>query len=365
MADESNDELLEATTALLPALLGAFDAMSFAGRHMHPPNLPPLAEAMAEHQGPLSAGQAQFAAVAWPEHLQDFSKQLLNAATMADKGLQGLRDSVVDENPTMAGYRALGYLNRGLEYLYPLASMLPPISRFFLPREHRDDDALATKLNTPPSETTGVFHFQNAATERGGFSLYVPEYYSPEEPLPLVFALHGGSGHGRSFLWSWLSDARAAGAILVSPSSVDRTWSLMGDDVDANNLRSMLAHVQQNWRVNPEQLLIGGMSDGGTYTYLAGLVDDSPFTHLAPTSASFHPMLLEVASGERVQDLPIYLTHGALDWMFDVEMARTAQQALTAAGAAVEYREIEDLSHTYPREENGRILRWLKGQPLD
>ena len=29
------------------------------------------------------------------------------------------------------------------------------------------------------------------------------------------------------------------------------------------------------------------------------------------------------------------------------------------AGAAVTYREIEDLSHTYPREENARILDWL------
>jgi phospholipase/carboxylesterase len=29
------------------------------------------------------------------------------------------------------------------------------------------------------------------------------------------------------------------------------------------------------------------------------------------------------------------------------------------AGADVVFREIEDLSHTYPRDENGRILDWL------
>jgi phospholipase/carboxylesterase len=45
--------------------------------------------------------------------------------------------------------------------------------------------------------------------------------------------------------------------------------------------------------------------------------------------------------------------------MFPVEMAREARDALTAAGAAVTYREIADLSHTYPRELNPEILAWL------
>jgi phospholipase/carboxylesterase len=45
--------------------------------------------------------------------------------------------------------------------------------------------------------------------------------------------------------------------------------------------------------------------------------------------------------------------------MFPVDVARMARDALTAAGARVTYREIENLSHTYPREENARILDWL------
>jgi phospholipase/carboxylesterase len=27
----------------------------------------------------------------------------------------------------------------------------------------------------------------------------------------------------------------------------------------------------------------------------------------------------------------------------------------------VAYRELDDLSHTYPREENARMLAWLRG----
>jgi hypothetical protein len=54
------------------------------------------------------------------------------------------------------------------------------------------------------------------------------------------------------------------------------------------------------------------------------------------------------------------LVHGVLDWMFPVHTARLARQALQAAGARLVYREIEDLSHTYPRDENPRILDWLR-----
>ncbi|MYG11446.1 MAG: phospholipase, partial [Gammaproteobacteria bacterium] len=124
---------------------------------------------------------------------------------------------------------------------------------------------------------------------------------------------------------------------------------------------AIVAHVKSQWPIDDGRVLLTGMSDGGTFTYLAGLRDDTPFSHLAPCSASFHPLLLEAVSGERLKGLPIYLIHGALDWMFPVEVAQAAHDALVAGGAQVEYREIADLSHTYPNDENDRIIDWLMG----
>ena len=37
--------------------------------------------------------------------------------------------------------------------------------------------------------------------------------------------------------------------------------------------------------------------------------------------------------------------------------------ALLSAGAALVYRELPELSHTYPRSENVRILDWFAGLP--
>jgi hypothetical protein len=38
-----------------------------------------------------------------------------------------------------------------------------------------------------------------------------------------------------------------------------------------------------------------------------------------------------------------------------------AREALLSVGTPLVYREIEDLSHIYPRDENPAILDWLMG----
>ena len=45
-----------------------------------------------------------------------------------------------------------------------------------------------------------------------------------------------------------------------------------------------------------------------------------------------------------------------------MQVARQTRDALFAAGANVTYRELDDLSHTYPREMNPEILKWLNGK---
>ncbi len=51
--------------------------------------------------------------------------------------------------------------------------------------------------------------------------------------------------------------------------------------------------------------------------------------------------------------------YGALDRMFPVSLAREAARVLEEAGDEIAYHEIVDLSHTYPREENARLIEWL------
>lgn len=235
------------------------------------------------------------------------------------------------------------------------------MSSFFLNAANRENHDLLSRLEAGAGEHTGIFHDHNEPGSRGGFSAYVPEYYVPGRPMPLVMALHGGSGNGRGFLWSWLRDARSLGAVLVAPTATGPTWALMGDDTDTPNLMRILETVRGRWSIDASRMLLTGMSDGGTFCYVTGLDGASPFTHLAPVAATFHPLMAEMADATRLQGLSVFITHGKLDWMFPVQTTRQTQAALSTAGANVTYREIDDLSHTYPREINAELLQWLNG----
>jgi len=333
-------------------------------------------EFIARHLDPLTF-DAMMVAVGTPEQgLRDLpevaaakvggagdgpSESLLTASRYVLAAFDGIRTALDQGDDLRAIFRAMRYLPRAQEALYPLASKVAAVNGFFLDASLRGDaDALARGMQAPRESDTGVMHFDNAPGSRGGFSLYIPESYTPHQAMPLVMALHGGSGNGRGFLWSWLREARSFGAIVAAPTAVGQTWALMGEDNDTPNLHRILDFVQQHWRVDPEQLLLTGMSDGGTFCYVSGLEARSRFTHLAPVSATFHPLMATMADSDRVRGLPIYIAHGARDWMFPVEVARRAGQALAAAGADVTTSEIDDLSHCYPREINATLLAWLR-----
>jgi phospholipase/carboxylesterase len=354
MSDEAIDDL----TALLPPLLESLDALGFFSRHFDPARFDTTLATIGAPDEALRIVREKLHV--WPEHLAGLRTRMETASDATLEAFAGLRAAPDEPEGLRAVMRALRKVPRALDALYPLARRLPPISRFFLEPADRGDAHVEARLaQASQAEGFGVSHVGEKPGARGGFSIYVPEFYTPDVAWPVVFALHGGGGDGFSFLWSWLPTARAKGAIVVAPTAIGRTWALMGEDVDTPNLLRILAFVRERLNVDPARLLLTGMSDGGTFCYVSGLEAESPFTHLAPVSAAFHSMLADMADADRLSGLPIAITHGARDWMFDVSIARDAQRALASAGARVNYREMPDLAHAFPREICADLLAWM------
>jgi phospholipase/carboxylesterase len=354
-----SEAIVDDVMAVLPPLLQSLETLGFIARHFHPPSFDRVMEAAGQPDEDLSAVRSRLAG--WPAQFADIRQPLETACDATLAAYSGLRAVQAGRGDLTLAFRALRQLPRAQEALYPLAAKFPPVSSFFLNPDVCEDADLLARLAAPAGEATGIMHDHNEPASRGGFSLYVPEYYTPERAWPLVMALHGGSGNGRGFLWRWLRDARSLGAILVTPTATASTWALMGEDIDTANLARILDSVRHRWNIDPARLLLTGMSDGGTFSYVSGLESASPFTHLAPVAATFHPLMAEIADAERLRGLPIHIVHGALDWMFPVETARQTRDLLTAAGADITYREIDNLSHCYPTEMNAAILGWLDG----
>ncbi len=352
-----SEAVIDDIVAVLPPLLNALEALGFFQRHLHPPAFASVMNAIGTPDEALQAARAAIGH--WPEQFSGLRERLDRACDETLAAFAGIREVERGNGDLVAVFRALRHVPRAQEALYPLAVQFPPVSSFFLNADKRENAGLLSRLEAEAGEHTGIFHDHPGS--RGGFSVYVPEYYSPERAMPLVMALHGGSGNGRGFLWSWLRDARSLGVILVAPTSTGPTWALMGDDTDTPNLMRILEAVRSRWTIDASRMLLTGMSDGGTFSYVSGLDSASPFSHLAPVSATFHPLMAEMADATRLQGLPVFITHGKLDWMFPVQTARQTQAALSAAGAEIVYREIDDLSHTYPREINAELVAWLNG----
>jgi phospholipase/carboxylesterase len=336
---------MEDEVALAP-LLDVLDTLGAIARAMHPGRLEALIETLGDQDARLSIVAAAS------------EEQTALPARLALQACAGLRTAPEADNPMIQAYRSMRNYSRSLEALAALAETVPAVGRYLLEPPLRDDLALLARLAEPPHPDSGVFHVENQTDQRGGFSVYVPPWYDSSIPAPVITALHGGSGHGRLFLWNWLPEARSRGLIVIAPTATGSTWSLMEPEIDCQNLQMILTRVRDRWNIDREHMLLTGMSDGGTFTLLSGLADDSPFTHLAPVAASFHPFLLAMTSPARLIGLPVHLTHGSQDWMFPVSMARTAHRTLAAAGASVVYRELADLSHAYPRDGQGEVLDW-------
>ena len=364
MSEAAEGQTIDAIEALMPPLLTALDVLGEVSRHLHPSLAGQLAEWVAPTVEPLAAGLRTFDGLELPNALQPVANQAIGAARQALLAVTEFGAAAAAGGEPMALYRAVRKSTLAIEALFPLAQVLVPVSRFFVEAGSRDDAGLLERLHVGAQRTddvaVGVLNAGNARDQRGGFSLYVPEYYDADRAWPLIVALHGGSGHGADFLWSWVREARTRGALVAAVTSRGRTWSIMDEnDVDAPNLRSIVQRIGEQYRLDASKILLGGMSDGATYALLGGLTPNMPFTHLAPFSGVLHPLLEMNGYLANAHGRPVYLVHGALDWMFEVERARHSAAMLSAVGALVTYRELADLSHTYARDENPRVLDWM------
>jgi phospholipase/carboxylesterase len=238
---------------------------------------------------------------------------------------------------------ALHHHAQAQEHLYVVRALLPPFRDYWSP-DHGPE--------TPPRSALVRV---SAGGHHGGFALYVPEQYDETRSWPLIVALHGGSGNGRDFLWSWVRDAKRAGYVLIAPTAVGATWG----DVDELGLLEILAWVRGRYRIADDRVLLTGLSDGGTFTLVYGLAHPEAFRALAPCCGVFHPVNFANGNLERARDRPIYLVHGAQDFLFPIGLAHLTRDTLDAAGARLVYRELPELSHTYPRSENPAILDWF------
>ena len=167
-------------------------------RHLHPQLAGQLADQLAPPAEGIAAPLRALEDATWPENLVFMRERLLDVGHRTLDMVKGFVEAARTSADPLDLYRAVRRFARVQETLYPLAPAFDPVSRWFLDPALRGNDDLVARLRVgalrDDGVEVGVLHADNERESRGGFSLYVPEAWDGQASMPLVVALHGGSG---------------------------------------------------------------------------------------------------------------------------------------------------------------------------
>jgi phospholipase/carboxylesterase len=234
--------------------------------------------------------------------------------------------------------------------LYPVRQQVPALLHYWLLDNVEVAACEPSPANVAPD--SGIQRY-DAVGARGAYTSYVPESYRADRPWPLLLTLHGGSGNDEDFLWMWLTYAKSRGYLLVSAKSFGPTWFPW----DAPSLMFILDEMQERYHVDPERILLTGLSDGGSFSYEVGFAWPARFAGLAVVAGILRPHQRSAQASQ----LPVYVAHGAQDQLFPVAYIRLVVDKLREWGHNVTYHELAGFGHAYPPGENTPILDWFEG----
>ena len=216
------------------------------------------------------------------------------------------------------------------------------------------------------------------------YQVYVPADYASQPSWPAILFLHGAGERGSDGLLQ--TNVGLAPAIRQNPSrypaivvfpQVPRDSQWVG--VPADMAVAALQQTMREFHVDPKRVYLTGLSMGGHGTWyvayrhpelfaavvpICGWIRDFPqFRGSQPVvpgdSAQVMPLLVQ-----KLGKTPIWIFHGEVDQVVNVNGSREPAAALKAAGADVRYTELLGLNHNswdaaYGSDE---FVKWLFAQ---
>ncbi|MET0903909.1 MAG: PHB depolymerase family esterase [Acidimicrobiales bacterium] len=152
----------------------------------------------------------------------------------------------------------------------------------------------------PSPEVDGQRLVRTTIESSGGtrsYMVYVPDTYDPDVPAPLAYVFHGaGSNKEEQLLYSrYPPHADADGALLVLPDALGTPmrWSPFGPAIagvegvdDLVFFDDLATQVASSYCVDPERVLVTGMSSGGFMAASVGCTRSDEVAAVGPVTAT-------------------------------------------------------------------------------
>jgi predicted peptidase len=181
------------------------------------------------------------------------------------------------------------------------------------------------------------------------YVVFVPHSYKGDEPFPLILFLHGSGetrGGKKQPVEVGLGPAikkreKSFPFFAIFPQSQDRTWR--AGSRDAKRALAILERVQKEYKIDPDQIHLTGLSMGGFGTWSLAAKYPERWATITPICGGARGQEEKVAAA--VKNLPCWDFHGDADQAVPVSMSRKMMAALWAAGAHPNYTEYPGVGH--------------------
>lgn len=199
--------------------------------------------------------------------------------------------------------------------------------------------------------------------------ILAPETIDPQQPLALILQAHGTGASGEGQPEIWREVARAWPAVIVAPSESGANDGYRYSDRERELTLSAMRWARRQWRVDPDRIVLSGISRGGHLTWDLASRRPDRFAALAPMIGGprLNPGQAQnnLRYVENLAPIPIRDLQGAQDDPRLVANLRIAFQRLRDAGARdAKLIEFEALGHGF---EFGAVdwVEWLSGVRRD
>ena len=338
-------------------LLGFLRAFEKLQEQLHPAQFPQLQTDLSQTVGEMFVRlRSELNTLKPPPERQDFHRTWLEAVGRLDTAYGLFVRS--DPSGFIGAFRqSRAAFTRARYLLYAIRLDTPILHPYWvLPETVAHLPRLEERVPAQ-QHPVGISHHPRSSNH-GSYSLYVPEQYDPHHHWPLIIALHGAGGANDEYLLTWLRPAKSKGYMVLAPKSLGPTWAIDKPEPDVVSVTSTLMAVRERYAVDPDRILVTGLSDGGTFSYALGARRPHLFGAVAPVAGVLPPWL----DMQKAVALPFLIIHGGQDFIFPVAVARLAHATLVENGLTeVTFTELPEWGHAYTYSINETyILPWFE-----
>lgn len=203
-------------------------------------------------------------------------------------------------------------------------------------------------------------------TNRGEFRyiLELPDGYDPAHAYPVLLFMMGPTTQPEDAFLIWTPKKLLGKYIVAAPALPPDDPNFTGypkyETADAA-IEGIFNDLGRAARVDPSRVFVGGFSMGGAFTWSAAVLQGDRVAGAIPVSCdppnNVNPEVLR-----NLRHVPLFITHGTLDQITNVRIARDAVKLLEGYGYPHVFHELPATGHVWPESLEPDILEWMEGK---